>query len=258
MADSQIAEQNKDSLIRLEFGQSEMNRRSEAKMRIPSIVAMFWLLCLSAPLTFAQWEWEVLDLGFEEIQSQPQALSESISAGEQVFTSYCFACHGADGTGMPGTPNLVDEETLWGNELASMAYVIKYGIRSGHEKTRFSQMPAYGLEQNPQGYNEQMLSDLTYYVDHLRGEEVPAEVVSRAEGIALDVCTECHGYDFAGQTEWYGAPSLLDDVSLYGHDYKTVYEVIANGREGQSPVWEGILSDDQIRDVTLYIEALSN
>lgn len=227
-------------------------------MKFSSIITIFWVLCFPMSSALAQWEWEVLDLDFEQTLSQPQLLLEAVSAGESVFTTYCVACHGADGRGMVGAPNLVDEETLWGNELAAMAYVIKYGIRSGHEKARFSQMPAYGLDKNPYGYEEQMLSDLTYYVGHLRGEAVPTDAVSRAENIAMEVCTECHGYDFAGQTEWYGAPSLLDDVSLYGHDYNTVYEVIAKGREGQSPVWEGILSDDQIRDVALYIRALSN
>jgi cytochrome c oxidase cbb3-type subunit 3 len=117
-------------------------------------------------------------------------------------------------------------------------------------------MPAYALDENPYGYNEQMLSDLTYYVGHLRGQDAPDEALARAEQVMMDVCTECHGFDFSGQIEWYGAPSLLDDVSLYGHDYETVYAVIAQGREGQSPVWEGILSDEQIRDVTLYVQSL--
>ena len=159
---------------------------------------------------------------------------------------------------MVGMPDLTDEETLWGNDLAAMAYVIKYGIRSGHEKARFSQMPAYGLTDNPYGYDDQLLSDLTYYVDFLRGADVPADAVARAEDTVMEVCTECHGFDFAGQVDWYGAPSLLDDVSLYGHDYETVYDVIAKGREGQSPVWEHILTDEQIRDVTLYIDSLRN
>jgi cytochrome c oxidase cbb3-type subunit III len=198
----------------------------------------------------AQWEWENLDLGFDQVQA------ESLQNGKNLFATYCLACHGADATGMVGVPNLVDAETLWGNDPAAMAYVIKYGIRSGHEKARFSQMPGYDLAINSGGYDEQMLSDLSYYVGHLRGEDVPADAVARAEDEALLTCSECHGYDFAGQVEWYGAPSLLDDVSLYGHDYATVYDVIAKGREGQSPVWEGILSDEQIRDVALYVDSL--
>ncbi|MBT5331221.1 MAG: c-type cytochrome [Porticoccaceae bacterium] len=215
-----------------------------------------FLLVLFVQSAYAQWEWEVLDLGFEDVLSQPAALQSSLIQGEQLFATYCAACHGAEGTGMPGVPNLVDQETLWGNDLAAMAYVIKYGIRSEHEKARFSQMPAYGLEHNPYGYDEQMLSDLTHYVAHLRGESVPQESISRAENIMIEVCTECHGYDYAGQVDWYGAPSLLDDVSLYGHDDATVYDVIAKGREGHSPVWESILADEQIRDISLYIESL--
>ncbi len=217
----------------------------------------FWLaplLLLLVSNSFAQWEWEVLDLDFEQVKSQPGLYAEALASGEELFGQNCVACHGADATGMPGVPNLTDEETLWGRDPASMAYVIKYGIRSGHEKSRFSQMPAYG--ESGTGYSEELLSDLTDYVAHLRGESVPAEVIARAEGTMMDVCTECHGYDFAGQVDWYGAPSLLDDISLYGHDRATVYDVISKGREGQSPVWEGILNDQQIRDVALYIESL--
>jgi cytochrome c oxidase cbb3-type subunit 3 len=227
-------------------------------MRFFVVVTSAFSFSLFAQNAVAQWDWEVLDLGFAAIQSQPQQLSGSLAAGEQTFSTYCLACHGADGSGMPGMPDLTDDETLWGNELAAMAYVIKYGIRSGHEKARFSQMPAYDPALNSAGYDEQMLSDLTHYVEYLRGGDVPADAVARAEEEVMLVCTECHGFDFAGQTEWYGAPSLLDDVSLYGHDYDIVYDVILNGREGQSPIWEGILTDDQIRDVSLYIESLRN
>lgn len=212
------------------------------------------LLALVAAKSFAQWEWEVLDLGFDQVKAEPQLYSEALESGQNLFQLYCVSCHGADATGMPGVPNLADEETLWGRDLASMAYVIKYGIRSAHEKARFSQMPAYG--ESGSGYSEELLNDLTNYVAHLRGEEAPADSVARADSTMMDVCTECHGYDFAGQVDWYGAPSLVDDVSLYGHDRATVYDVIAKGREGQSPVWEDILNDPQIRDVALYIESL--
>lgn len=214
------------------------------------------LFAVFAQMTVAQYEWEVLDLGFEEIQSQPQLLAASIVAGEELFSTYCLACHGADASGIPGVPDLSDSETLWGNGLEDMAYVIKYGIRSGHEKARFSQMPAYGQSADAAGYSDQLLSDLTHYVGYLRGEDVPADAIARAEPVMIDVCTECHGFDYAGQIEWYGAPSLLDDVSLYGHDYEIVYDVIAKGREGRSPFWAGILSDNQIRDLSLYIESL--
>lgn len=225
-------------------------------MRYLALSAALVALALPAQDAYAQWEWEVLDLGFADVQSQPEAMQSSLVQGEQVFATYCSVCHSDDGTGMPGVPNLVDQETLWGNDLAAIAYVVKYGIRSGHEKARFSQMPAYGSGQEGAGYTEELLTDLTNYLAHLRGESAPADSIARAENTMYDVCSECHGFDFAGQVDWYGAPSLLDDVSLYGHDDATVYDVIANGREGQSPVWENILSDEQIRDVSLYIESI--
>lgn len=222
------------------------------------LLTLSLLMLLGHSAAYAQWEWEVLDLGFAEIQSNTAAYDAAIAQGEQTFSTYCVVCHGENGNGMPGVPILSDQESLWGNGLADMAYVIKYGIRSGHEKSRFSQMPAYGNDELGNGYDAQLLSDLTYYVGFLRGEQVPEDAVARAEETAMYVCTECHGFDFAGQTEWYGAPSLIDDVSLYGHDYTTVYNAIEVGSEGQSPVWATVLTDNQIRDVTLYIDSVRN
>lgn len=225
-------------------------------MKIVGFTAILFVCLLGASGSFAQWEWEVLDLGFADTQGDADQYAAALAEGEQVFGTNCQVCHGVAGTGLPGVPNLVDADTLWGGELEDMAYVIKFGIRSNHEKARFSQMPGYGEQEAGVGYNAQLLSDLTYYVGSLRGEDVPADAVARAENTAMNVCIECHGYDFEGQTEWYGAPSLIDDVSLYGHDYATVYDAIEQGREGTSPVWEGILSDQQIRNVTLYIGSI--
>ncbi len=226
------------------------------KMKSLILSAAFVALYIACSPSVAQWQWEVLDLGFAETQADAGQYRAALSQGEQVFGTYCMVCHGVEGAGMPGVPNLLDDETLWGPELADMAYVIKYGIRSGHEKARFYQMPAYGEQESGVGYDAQLLIDLTYYVGSLRGEDVPADAVTRAEDTAINVCSECHGFDFAGQVEWYGAPSLIDDISLYGHDYATVYDAIERGREGESPVWENILSDQQIRDVTLYIGSI--
>lgn len=58
-------------------------------------------------------------------------------AGAQVFTTYCAACHGADGKGSQavGAPNLTDNIWLYG----SSPEFVKHSIRNG----RAGQMPAH-------------------------------------------------------------------------------------------------------------------
>lgn len=224
------------------------------------VFGKFWisLLILIALPASAQWQWEVLDLGFDAIVTDSTRLETSLAAGQTLFQTYCVACHGVDARSahMPGVPDLTLAQPMWGSSLVEMAYVVKYGIRSGHDKARFSQMPGYKADGTGHGYSDEVLADLTLFVQHLQGHPVDAAVIERVEDLAMYVCTECHGYDFKGQTEWYGAPGLTGDMILFGNAYEDIYRVIAEGAEGVSPAWETILSDDQIRDVVLYLDSL--
>ena len=61
----------------------------------------------------------------------------SVAVGKQVFTTYCVACHGANGDGnqMMGAPRLNDKTWLYGGDLAT----IEQSIRNG----RNGKMPAH-------------------------------------------------------------------------------------------------------------------
>lgn len=65
-----------------------------------------------------------------------QAVAEA-DPGRTLFTTYCFACHGADGTGnvLLGAPNLTDDVWLYGDSEE----VLIEGIRNG----RNGAMPAF-------------------------------------------------------------------------------------------------------------------
>ena len=52
---------------------------------------------------------------------------ERIAAGAQVFTTYCVACHGADGGGMIG-PNLADEYWVHGGTITDINRTISEGV----------------------------------------------------------------------------------------------------------------------------------
>ncbi|WP_161865384.1 MULTISPECIES: cytochrome-c oxidase, cbb3-type subunit III [Pseudomonas] len=69
----------------------------------------------------------------------PEGTDADIAAGQQIFASTCFACHGANGKGTPamGAPDLTQPSAfIYGSSFAQLQQTIRYG-RSGN-------MPAQG------------------------------------------------------------------------------------------------------------------
>ncbi|MGL4315632.1 MAG: c-type cytochrome, partial [Pseudomonas sp.] len=60
----------------------------------------------------------------------PEDVEADIEAGHQVFSSTCFACHGAEGKGMAmmGAPNLTNPSAfIYGSSYAQLQQTIRYG-----------------------------------------------------------------------------------------------------------------------------------
>ena len=75
----------------------------------------------------------------------PEGVTADIEAGKKVFSSTCFACHGADGKGTPsmGAPNLTNPSAfIYGSSYAQLQQTIRYG-RSGNMP---AQLPYVGSE----------------------------------------------------------------------------------------------------------------
>ncbi|WP_068830192.1 cytochrome-c oxidase, cbb3-type subunit III [Pseudomonas sp. BMS12] len=75
----------------------------------------------------------------------PAGETADISAGQKIFASTCFACHGADGKGTPsmGAPNLTNPSAfIYGSSFAQLQQTIRYG-RTGHMP---AQLPYVGSE----------------------------------------------------------------------------------------------------------------
>jgi len=67
-------------------------------------------------------------------------------------------------------------------------------------------------------------------------------------------CAICHGSDARGAK---GFPNLTDNDWLYGGDFDTVLQSIANGRAGMMPVLVGALDDKAISELVVYVQSLS-
>ncbi|TVQ84781.1 MAG: cytochrome-c oxidase, cbb3-type subunit III [Micavibrio sp.] len=173
----------------------------------------------------------------------------ALAGGASAFKDNCAACHGIDAAGMSHYPNLNDDAWIWGGSLEDIYESIKYGIRSEHNETRYSEMPAFGADGI---LNRQEILDVTDYVLSLSG--LAAENLRGAE-IYREQCASCHGMDGRGDRS-VGAPDLADAIWLYGSSRDAVYSVIYHSRNGVMPHWDGILSEDRIRQLTLYVHSL--
>jgi cytochrome c oxidase cbb3-type subunit 3 len=70
-------------------------------------------------------------------------------------------------------------------------------------------------------------------------------------------CYDCHGGDARGDSG-VGAPNLADDIWLYGRGRpREIFASIAYGRAGSCPAWSARLSRPLIREIALYVHALS-
>ncbi|MEK1905106.1 MAG: cytochrome-c oxidase, cbb3-type subunit III [Pseudomonas sp.] len=60
----------------------------------------------------------------------PEGVEADVEAGHKVFSTTCFACHGADGKGTPamGAPNLTNPSAfIYGSSYAQLQQTIRYG-----------------------------------------------------------------------------------------------------------------------------------
>ncbi|HEY6643695.1 cytochrome-c oxidase, cbb3-type subunit III [Povalibacter sp.] len=78
--------------------------------------------------------------------------------------------------------------------------------------------------------------------------------LTSGERLYLDNCAACHG-TAAGGNQSLGAPNLVDDDWLYGHD--SLMTSILDGRNGVMPAWAPTLGRDGVNEVASYVLSLS-
>lgn len=172
------------------------------------------------------------------------ARDRSVTAiGAVLYEDNCAACHGRDGRGNQalGSPNLVDGNSLYGNDATAILTSILDG--------RQGVMPALGGVLGQQGANE-----AAAYVLTLNGYQAPADWVAAGKLHFQNLCASCHGPEGHGN-ETIGAPDLTDDVWLYGRDFNRMAETIRGGRQGYMPAWRARLGEERSRAVAAWVYA---
>ncbi len=175
------------------------------------------------------------DRAVADLAGDPAALN----VGRNLFLNNCAACHGSDGGGAPGFPNLSDDDWLWGGDADALVATIADG--------RIGAMPPWG-----EALGEQGVVEMAEYVQKLGGGVSTAG--PNGQKFAM-LCAACHGADARGN-KLLGAPDLTDGIWLHGGTTAAVRETIAKGRTGAMPAHGQRLGTTRVKLVAAYVMSL--
>ena len=162
----------------------------------------------------------------------------------QLFAENCANCHGNEGRGTKGIPDLANG--VW-----------QYGSSSDHVRASISNgrnglMPGFGI---PLG--DEALEQVLNYVLSLsnRSDASPQTLQAGAQHFGI-YCASCHG-DAGTGTATIGAPDLTDNYWLYGGNVNDIRSVIRDGRAANMPAHAGKLTPAKIELLVEYTRGMS-
>jgi cytochrome c oxidase cbb3-type subunit 3 len=166
---------------------------------------------------------------------------DALGIGFSLYQNYCSQCHGSTAQGARGFPNLTDDAWLYGGTPAA----IEQSILNG----RTGVMPALGSTFASEDEVEAM-------VDYVLAMPDGMDTGSPAHTKYMQLCIACHAADGSGM-QALGAPSLVDDVWLYGASRAEVRKSIVDGRNGVMPAHASLIGPDRARILAAYVYSLS-
>lgn len=166
----------------------------------------------------------------------------AVSIGRNLFANNCAMCHGSDGRGGSGFPNLTDSDWLWGGT----ADMIRTSINEG----RVGAMAPWA-----EVLGEQGVDDAVAYVMSLSGRQAPQGNVAAGEAQFKMYCVACHGENGQGNPA-VGGPNLTDNVWLHGGSVASIRNTVANGRQNAMPAQGERLGDIRVTLLTAYVLSL--
>lgn len=172
---------------------------------------------------------------------------DAMDMGKRLYLTYCMQCHGSDGRGSKGFPNLTDSDWLWGGEPEQLVATIAEG--------RTGMMPPYGGNEEAVG-GEAGAKEVAHYVRSLSGLAHDSLLATKGKEKFEAACAACHGPDGTGMHA-LGAPNLTDKIWLYGSSEATIVETITKGRQNTMPAWKEFLGDGKVHVLSAYVLGLS-
>jgi cytochrome c oxidase cbb3-type subunit III len=168
---------------------------------------------------------------------------KAMSTARNLFQNNCAQCHGSDGGGAKGFPNLTDRNWQWGGDADTVVATITGG--------RIGAMPPWGPVIGADGVRQ-----VVAYVQTLSGGPADGALAASGKTIFETNCVACHGQDGKGNP-LLGAPNLTDRIWLYGGDETTITETVTNGRNGQMPVFSERLGEQRVKLLAAYVTRLA-
>jgi len=169
--------------------------------------------------------------------------AQAMATAHNLFQNNCAQCHGSDGGGARGFPNLANSDWQWGGDPDTIVQTIANG--------RIAAMTPWG-----EVLGEEGVDAVVAYVQQLSGQQSDPAKAAAGETQFQTFCSACHGLDGKGMAA-VGAPNLTDDVWLYGGDAATIKETVMNGRAGQMPAFQDKLGEQRVRLLAAYALKLS-
>ncbi len=180
-----------------------------------------------------------LDTPVEELSANPEAMR---MAG-RLFSNNCALCHGSDGRGAYGFPNLANDDWQWGGDPEA--------IRASIADGRRGVMTPFGAILGEDG-----VGDTAQFVLGLNDRPHDVASAQRGEKLFATYCVACHGQDGKGNP-LLGAPNLTNNTWLYGGSPENIRHTIRGGRQGNMPAHRELLKEDRIHLLTAYVYSLS-
>ncbi len=176
-----------------------------------------------------------------ELANNPDA----VRLGKSLFMTYCTICHGSDARGVPGYPNLSDNDWLYGGTPEAIETTITHGRKGNMPNSETNKFET-----------EADIDNAVEYVLSLSGREHEEAAAVKGEKTFKSVCFACHGNDGKGN-QMLGAPNLTDNIWLYGGSKATIKETITNGRQNIMPAHGEFLGKDKVHLLASYIYSFS-
>lgn len=169
--------------------------------------------------------------------------AQAMGIGQRLFLNNCAQCHGSDGRGSKGFPNLADGDWLGGDSHDYVKGVVAQG--------RTGMMPpmaaAVGTAED--------VKNVANYVLSLSGS-AHNDAAAQQGKAKFAVCAACHGPEGKGNMA-LGAPNLTDKIWLHGWGEKTIVDMVTNGKTNVMPAQGRLLTQEQIHVLGAYVLNLS-
>lgn len=163
--------------------------------------------------------------------------------GARLFANNCAVCHGADGGGNFGIPNLTDKDWLYGGSPKE--------IETSILKGRKGNMPAWGAI-----LGEAKMSNIAEHVLKISGQEHDAKKAEAGAILFEQNCGACHGKNGEGMKA-VGAPKLADNIWLYDGSRDGIMHAMRQGFSNEMPAQEELIRKEKIHLLAAYVYSLS-